>query len=102
MHLGILLEKLRRNEDATLTLGALNDIVLYTEIARMCDAFDESPGEYVAAAASNFANLASDEDWMRLITAMERSDDAGTTVLTVVARWALARDRAGSQEPDWA
>lgn len=92
MHLGNLLDKLRREDDTGLALAALDDIVLFAEISATGKAFDESPAEYVATAASRFANQASHEDWLQLVSAIERSDDAGKTLMTRVARWALDRD----------
>ena len=94
MHLGILLERLRREDDAGLALAALDDIVLFTEIAAIGQAYGESPAEYVAAAASRFANQAGHEDWLQMVSAIGRSEDAGKTLLTMVSRWALSRDRA--------
>jgi hypothetical protein len=92
MHVGNLLDKLRRDDDAGLALEALDDIVLFSEITQTGSAFGESPAEYVANAASRFANQASHEDWLQLVSAIERSSDAGKTLLTKVVRWALDRD----------
>lgn len=98
MHLGTLLEKLRREDDAGLALAALDDIALFSEIAAVGEAHGEAPAEYVAGAASRFANLAEHEDWLRLISAAAHSSDAGRTVLTTVVRWALALDTVPTQQ----
>jgi hypothetical protein len=100
MHLGQLLETLRREEDASLALEALGDVVLFTEIAAMAQIQDESPAEYVSVSASRFANQADHQDWLQLVSAIERSDDAGRTLLTKVVRWALLRDSQTAQGGD--
>jgi hypothetical protein len=55
---------------------------------------DEPPGEYVANASRRFAAAAGDEDWLALMTAMERAQDPGRAALERMLRWALARDEA--------
>jgi hypothetical protein len=55
---------------------------------------DEPPGEYVANASRRFAAAAGDEDWLALMTAMERAPDPGRAALERMLRWALARDEA--------
>lgn len=92
MLLGSLIERLSDETDASTALAALNDVVLFAEIDAMGRRFDESPPEYVAASASRFAAMASDEDWLGLMTAIERSDDPAQTVLTRMVRWGLAQD----------
>lgn len=98
MHLGTLLEKLRRETDAGLALAALDDVALFSEIAAVGEAYGEGPAEYLSGAASRFANLAEHEDWLRLMTAVERSADAARTLLTTVVRWSLDRDREGMSD----
>ncbi len=100
MHVGQLLETLRREADAGLALEALGDVILFTEIAAMAETHDESPAEYVSVSASRFANQADHQDWLQLVSAIERSDDAGRTLLTKVVRWALVRDSQPAHDGD--
>lgn len=93
MHLGAVLGMLQREEDAGLALKALGDIVLFAEILEVGQRFDENPSKYVAGATSRFANEAKHEDWLRLVSAIERSEDPGKAALSMVVRWALVRDR---------
>ena len=52
----------------------------------------------VAAAASRrFAQLASDEDWLALMTALERADDAGAACLRHMLAWSLRHE---GEQPD--
>lgn len=97
MHLGTLLETLRREGDAGLALAALDDIVLYSRIASSGAQYDETPAQYVASAASRFANQAGHEEWLQLVSAIGRSQDVGKTVLTNVVRWALEQDQEPSE-----
>ena len=39
-----------------------------------------------------FSNLASSEDWLALMTAIERSDDPARTTLERMLRWSLLQD----------
>lgn len=94
MMLSSLLERFTDETDAGMALEALGDIILFAEINAMAQQFDEAPNEYVAAGASRFAALASDEDWLGLMSAIERTDDPARTVLVKMLRWALARDAA--------
>ena len=94
MHLGILIGRLRREEDAMLALEALDDIVLYADVAAMGEKFDETPAAYVATAAARFANLASNDEWTQVIGAAGKANEPGRAVLAWMLRWALERDKA--------
>lgn len=94
MYLGQLIARLRSENDAGLALESLNDFALFSEIAGMGEMFAETPGEYMAGAASRFANQASNEDWLQLVSCVEGSGDPGRTLLQSIVRWSLARDRA--------
>ena len=98
MLLGSIFRRLEDQHDAAAALEALSDIVLLTEVTEMAMLHDESPGEYASGAARRFANSATDEDWLGLVTAMERSDDPARTMLDAMVRWSLRKDRqsAGS------
>jgi hypothetical protein len=99
MQLGMLMERLGQTDDAASALETLGDIVLLAEVQAMGARYDESPGEYVANAARRFAALGSDEDWLGLMTAMERSPEPAFTALELMLRWALKVDAAEGAEP---
>lgn len=92
MHLGTFMERVVSENDATAMLEALGDIVLFAEVREMGLHYDETPGEYVANAARRFAALGTDEDWMSLMTAMERSQDPAQAALERMLRWSLKHD----------
>lgn len=97
MQLGTLMAHLASEDDAAAALETLGDIVLFVEVQAMGDCFDESPGEYVANAAHRFAAVAGDEDWLNLMTVMERSDDPARAALECMLRWSLKRDAAEAE-----
>lgn len=94
MQLGVLLTRLSDESDAAAALDALGDLVLLAQIQAMGEEHDETPGEYVANASRRYAAQAGDEDWLALMTAIERADDPARVVLGKMLRWALARDAA--------
>lgn len=94
MQLGALLNQLSDEGDAASALEALGDVILLAEIQAMGERHEETPGEYVANASRRFAARADDEDWLALMTAIERADDPARVVLGRMLRWALAQDAA--------
>lgn len=94
MLLGTLLKRLGDEADAAKTLDALNDIVLLAEVQAMGELHDETPAEYVCGATRRFAADASSEDWLALMTAIERTDDPARTTLDRMLRWSLKLDAA--------
>lgn len=96
MQLGAILTMLSDETDAATALDALGDVVLLAEIQEMGAQHDETPGEYVANASRRYAALATDEDWLALMTAIERAGDPGRAVLDRMLRWALKRDASPS------
>ena len=94
MLLGTILKRLDTDADAVFVLESLGDLVLLAEVAAMGAVHDETPGEYASGATRRFAALASDEDWLALMSAIERSPDPARTVLERMVRWSLAKDRA--------
>jgi len=97
MQLGTLMDHLASEDDAAAALETLGDIVLFAEIQAMGERYDESPGEYVANAAHRFAAVAGDDDWLNLMTVMERSDDPARAALERMLRWSLKRDAAEAE-----
>lgn len=92
MQLGTLIQRLQAEQDAGLALEALGDAQLYAEVASMSANYGESPAAYVALAASRFANLAGDEDWLDVVAAAEREADPARAILQRMLRWSLRRD----------
>jgi hypothetical protein len=95
MLLGTILKRLGNEADAAEALDAMNDIVLLAEVQAMGELHEESPADYVCGATRRFAADASSEDWLALMTAIERSDDPARITLDRMLRWSLARDAAG-------
>ncbi len=94
MHLGALMGHMAIEDDAVHALEALSNLVLFAEVEAMGSRYGESAGEYVANATRRFAAQGSDEDWLNLMTVMERSDDPAHAALERMIRWAINRDAA--------
>lgn len=92
MHLGSIMEHLREEGAAAEALLALGDIVLIAEVDRVRRQHDEDVGEYVTGAVQRFANLGSSEDWLQLMTRMEKSENPAATCLAMMLRWSVDRD----------
>lgn len=92
MHLGTLIARLEREDNAAMALQALGDLVLFTAIAEAGSRYGETPGAYVTGAIARFADSAGDEDWVGLIGHIERAEDPGQAALSRMLQWALARD----------
>jgi len=95
MLFGTILKRLGDETDAAAALEALGDIVLLTEVQAMGAVHEESVGEYAAGATRRFPADASNEDWLALLTAIERSEDPARITLERMLRWSLVRDAAG-------
>lgn len=94
MQLGALLRHLEDEASAGAALHALGDLVLFARVEDMGSQHDEDPGTYVANGARRFASRASDEDWLGLMNAIERTDDPGRAVLERIVNWSLDQDAA--------
>ena len=97
MVLGQVLERLGDEAFAAETLVALEDLNLMVQVEAAGRPFGEGVGEYAAGASRRFAQLASDEDWLALMTALERADDAGTACLKHMLEGSL---RHVAESPD--
>ena len=71
MVLGQVLERLGDETFAAETMVALDDLKLMIQVEAAGRPFGEGVGEYAAGASRRFAQLASDEDWLALMTALE-------------------------------
>lgn len=102
MNLGSLLRALDDEGHAASALDALGDVVLLGEVHAMREVHGETPGAYVANAARRFAARASDDDWLALMTALERDARPGLAAVRHMVRWAVAADvaeQAAAQDP---
>lgn len=98
MLLGTLFQKLEDEEIAAEALLSLGDIVLLAGVEKARTMHDETIGEYVSGATRRFSRLASDEDWLRLMTALERSESPAQSCLATIVRWSIAREQATPSE----
>ena len=98
MVLGQVLERLGDEAFAAETLVALEDLNLMVQVEAAGRPFGEDIGEYAAGASRRFAQLASNEDWLALMTALERAGDAGTACLKHMLEWSLRHDAAGASD----
>jgi hypothetical protein len=95
MLLGTILKRLGNQADAAEALHAMGDIALLAEVQAMGELHDESAADYACGATRRFAAMASSEDWLALMTAIERSDDPARATLDRMLRWSLKQDAAG-------
>lgn len=98
MVLGQVLERLGDEAFAAETLVALEDLNLMVRVEAAGGHFGEDIGQYAAGASRRFAQLASDEDWLALMTALERAGDAGTACLKHMLEWSLRHDAESTDE----
>jgi hypothetical protein len=89
-----LLRQLSDETKAATALCELGDIVLIGQVNNARVPHGESVGEYVYGATRRFASLARDEDWLRLSTALQRSQTPAATCLQTMVVWAVADDDA--------
>ena len=99
MQLGVFLSSLKDEANAAEALDAIGDIDLYAEVLEVGARYDEAPGQYVSAAVRRYASRASDEDWLGLMTAVEKVDYAERAVLQRIVQWALAQDTTEGAPP---
>ena len=92
MLLGTIMKQLQDEAVAAATLISLGDLVLIARVKEARISHGETVGDYVSGAAHRFANGGSDEDWLALTTALERSQNPAATCLDTMVRWSLARD----------
>jgi hypothetical protein len=97
MLLGQVLERLGDETFAAETLVSLNDLALMVQVEAAGRQFGEDIGVYAAGASRRFAHHASDEDWLALMTALERADDSGEACLRHMLAWSLRHD---AEQPD--
>lgn len=94
MLLGQVIERLVDEGFASETLLALGDLPLLVDVEAAGRKEGISAAVYAAAAARRFASQAADDDWLALMTALERADDPGTACLQQMLVWSLRLDAA--------
>ena len=92
MLLGQVLDRLGDESVAAETLLGLGDLPLMVGVEATGEKFGESPPLYAANAVRRFAAFASDEDWLALMTALERAPDPGAACLRHMLLWSLRQD----------
>lgn len=100
MSLGIIMQDLAHEQSALEVFVALGDIVLVAQVDATAAAFDEDRSTYVSGAVRRFAQLAKDEDWLRLMTTLERSDAPAADSLRTMVRWSIDRDTVAGRPDD--
>jgi hypothetical protein len=94
MQLGAIIRDFSEEARADEALLACGDLALMARVGEAADRYDETVGEYAAGAVRRFANLASSEDWLALMNAIERAEDPGFCCLTHMLNWSLKQDEA--------
>lgn len=94
MLLSTLMQGLRDETQAEAILLTLDDLVLKAGVEEMRAVHGETSGEYAAGSVHRFSQTASDEDWLSLIPAIQKSDDPARAALSFMLRWAVTADRA--------
>ena len=92
MLLGAIMTQFQDEETAADALLSLGDIILLAQVEAARQAHDESVGAYVSGAAQRFSRQASDEDWLGLMTALERTSNPAASCLTTMVRWSMTQD----------
>lgn len=92
MLLGTIMNELRNESVAAASLIQLGDLRLVAEVDTARAPHEESVGEYVSGATLRFERGASDEDWLALMTALERTDNPAATCLATMVRWSVTKD----------
>lgn len=89
-----LLRQLSDEAKAESALFELGDIILIGQVNNARGPHGESVGEYVYGATRRFASQASADDWLRLSTALQRSQTPAATCLQTMVVWAVADDQS--------
>ncbi len=92
MLLGQVLDRLGDEGIAAETLLGLDDLPLMVEVEATGARFGESSPIYASNAVGRFTAFASDEDWLALMTALERTSDPAAACLRQMLLWSLRQD----------
>lgn len=100
MLLGTIMAELKDERQAEAALLSLGDLVLVAAVDAERSRHEETLGEYVSGAAQRFARLASDEEWLGLMTAIETSANPAASCLSAMLNWSVSRDQAEAVTPE--
>lgn len=89
MLLGDLIARLEDETFAAETLLSIGDLSLTAQVVEASALEGVTTGEYVVACVGQFANQASDEEWITLVGQMGKSDAPGQVFLRRALRAAL-------------
>jgi hypothetical protein len=92
MVLGQVLARLSDEAFATETLIGLRDLALMALVGQAGRAVGESFGEYAVGATRRFSANAGEEDWLAMMTAIERASDPGAACLRHMLEWSLRHE----------
>ena len=95
MLLGQMIERLSDDAFAAEALLSLGDLPLLVDVEAACRENDMSAVAFAATAARRFADHASGDDWLALMTGLERADDPGAACLRQMLAWSVAKASAG-------
>lgn len=98
MLLGHLLKQLQDDRFAAEILFGLGDITLSRRAGEAGAPYGESAGAYAASACARFSADASDEDWLALMTALEKGADPAATCLRTMVDWSIRQDAEEAAE----
>src|SRR5690348_15081547 len=93
MLLGQVLQRLGDETFAAETLVGLDDLPLMADLEATREQFGESAPDYAIGAVRRFSAYASDDDWLALMNALERTDDPGAACLRAILAWSLHHDK---------
>ncbi len=93
MQLGEVIRQFSDEANAAEALLACGDLALIAQVHSAASGYDETVGDYTAGAVRRFAFAAGDEDWLKLMTALERAADPGMAALATMVRWSVDMDR---------
>jgi hypothetical protein len=92
MLLGQMIERLSDDTFAAEALLSLGDLPLVVDVEAACREQETTAVAYASMAARRFADHASDEDWLALMTALERAHDPGAACLRQMLAWSLRKE----------
>jgi hypothetical protein len=95
MTLGALLQRLDDETIVARLAPELGDAEWQARAAAAATARGATLGGYASAAVAHFAAAASAEDWVSLMSSLNRAADPGADCLRRMIDWALASDNGG-------
>jgi hypothetical protein len=96
MMLGELLQHLDDEAIVARLAPELGDAEWQARAAAAATAHGATLGGYASAAVERFTAAASAEDWVSLMSSLNRAEDPGANCLRRMIDWALASDNGGS------